>query len=167
MPSRYSSGVRIFHRVHQLNQGCSPPRCACKKFVLMLPKFSLKSITKNNSATLQGAISDFFKWTKSLDLSLTIPKCKVMHCGKRNRAFSYYIDRQLLESTETIRDLGVLMSDDMRYTEHTSDVVYGATRRTSFVLRSVIISRPEVYYKLLDTYISAIITCGSPAWSPT
>ena len=37
----------------------------------------------------------------------------------------------------------------------------------NFILRSLIISQPEVYYKLFDTYILPIITYGSPVWSPT
>ena len=34
---------------------------------------------------LQGAIDDFLRWTKSLDLILSVERCLVMHCGRKNQ----------------------------------------------------------------------------------
>lgn len=39
----------------------------------------------DDSKVLQRAIDDFYEWTKSFDLRLSVEKCLVMHCGKKKQ----------------------------------------------------------------------------------
>lgn len=51
-------------------------------------------------------------------MSLNSRKCKIMHFGKQNPRKEYYIDgkdgRVWLETSEVVKDLGVMISSDGR-----------------------------------------------------
>jgi hypothetical protein len=41
-------------------------------------------------------------------------KCKVMHMGSRNPGFNYTMNNQTLESTAEERDIGVMISENLK-----------------------------------------------------
>jgi len=115
---------------------------------------------------LQEAINRFYEWTLSLDLLLSVGKCNVVHFGRRNQFREYFINNTKLLKTDTIRDLGVILTTDFKFSEQTREVVNKASRRSNWILRSFAIKDIDVYIRLFDTYVLFILTYGSPIWNP-
>ena len=44
----------------------------------------------------------------------SIDKCKVMHTGNSNKNFKYYMDKKELEKVQEKKDLGVLITNDLK-----------------------------------------------------
>lgn len=55
--------------------------------------------------TLQNAIDLFFNWTQSLDLMLSLEKIYVLHYGRNNKKFDYFISGFQIKDAETMREL--------------------------------------------------------------
>ena len=91
----------------------------------------------------------------------------MMHYGRRNPNFNYYIEGHSLDASRSMRDLGIQVSNDMKFAEHTREVVFRATRRINYIIRSVALTQPSIYYKLFDTYVLPIIMYGAPVWQPS
>lgn len=121
----------------------------------------------NDYNVLQDAVNKFYRWTVALDLLLSVGKCNVLHHGRNNQRFTYFIDNQQIMPVNSVRDLGIILTPDLKFSEQTREVVNKASRRTNFILRSFTINKPEVYYKLFDVYILPILTYGSPVWNPS
>ena len=107
---------------------------------------------------LQGALDRFYEWTKQLDLKLSIEKCMVMHFGARNHNYVYTLCDQEIIKTTIVKDLGVLTTPDLKYSEHVKEIVTKASRRANWILRSFIVSEPELYIKLFNCYVLPILT---------
>lgn len=64
------------------------------------------------------------------------------------------------------RDLGVMMTPDLNYTEQTREAVNKATRQTNFILRCFVLSDDDVCMRLFQTYVIPILTYCAPVWNP-
>ena len=51
-------------------------------------------------------------------MNFNVKKCKVMHIGKNNMKHKYTMSGMELQSTKAEKDLGVVMSSDLKSTDH-------------------------------------------------
>ena len=75
-------------------------------------KICAKVNNDDDARQLQNAINDFHRWTKSLDLKLSVEKCVVMHCGNGNAKHDHFIEGQRLKAVGRVLDLGVITTPD-------------------------------------------------------
>ena len=60
------------------------------------------------------------KWTQPLvsisteQMEFNVEKCKVMHIGGTIRNFMYFMDQKQLEVVEEEKDLGVVITNDLK-----------------------------------------------------
>ena len=68
-------------------------------------------------------IDAFVKWSRDLDLNLSTSKCQVIHFGGNNLLLDYNIHGKPIESTSSVRDLGVMVDSRLTFGDHVTDVV--------------------------------------------
>ena len=61
-----------------------------------------------DSMKLQADINTLHQWAGSWQMLFNISKCKVMHIGRRNVGFQYYMNGQLLEEVTSYKDTKIL-----------------------------------------------------------
>ena len=86
---------------------------------------------------LQSALSALYDWTKEWQLEITVDKCCVMNIGAENCTPYLTLNNSVLP-VPNIRDLGVIVSNDLSATTHVTDVVGKARRRAKLILRTFI-----------------------------
>ena len=71
---------------------------------------------------------------------------------------------EIIERTETVRDLGVLLDDDMTFTSHLSKIKTELKQKSGWILRSI--SNRNIIHmrRLWKTYALPIIDYCSPLW---
>ena len=79
-------------------------------------------------------VSKVFDWLKQNQLGVAIEKCSVLHLGHSNPRFSYSYDNSILPCVSEMRDIGVLMSNDMKSSLHCSAVVKKASTMVNLFL---------------------------------
>jgi len=52
-------------------------------------------------------------------MKFNVDKCTVMHIGSVNKKCSYQLGNNVLESTDTKKDLGIWISNDLKFEFHT------------------------------------------------
>ena len=75
-----------------------------------------KSVTKiSGSISLQNDLDQLLGWADRWKMSFNIDKCKVMHLGVNNNNFGYLMNNSWVDVTEEEKDLGVIISNDMKF----------------------------------------------------
>ena len=104
----------------------------CKLFVDNTKLFH-EILGAEDVSTLQGDLNRLAHWSAEWLLSFNIEKCKIMHCGQSNPAKDYVMkdmhnELKVLKTTRLEKDLGIIVSDDLKASEHCQTAAKKATR---------------------------------------
>jgi hypothetical protein len=129
--------------------------------------------TQQEREALQTDIDTCVEWANTWLMRFNIAKCKVMHVGrgKRKSAQEYTMRDDLgaehvLEVTRVERDLGVLVSDDLKLGNQCHAAATKARWKFG-ALKQVFTSRsPELWVVLWKTHIRPHLEHAIHAWSP-
>lgn len=78
----------------------------------------------------------------------------------------YHIGEQQLPSLDVIRDLGIMIDKDLKFSAQVASAVSRCSRTMSWILRAFVISDTVTHLRLLDTYVAPLLLYTSVAWSP-
>lgn len=96
--------------------------------------------TTNDSKLLQKDLDRIYKWKLDNNMSFNSSKFELIRYGRNNdlkTATSYYTDDgSIIEEASTVKDLGVLMSNNCTFREHINDVIVKTKSISSWVLRT-------------------------------
>ena len=68
--------------------------------------------------TMQVDLTNLENWSLKWQLPFNSSKCKVMYIGKKNPMTPYKLYNKVLDSTESEKDLGVMMDNSMKFHTH-------------------------------------------------
>lgn len=117
--------------------------------------------------SLQSDLDLISNWSKDWLVKLNASKCKVMHFGNRNNKYEYRLNERLLEETTTERDLGVFISNDLKWAHQCNKAAAKANRMLG-VLQKTFISRDILLWKRLYlVYVRPLLEFVMPVWCPS
>ncbi len=115
----------------------------------------------------QSDLAAIKEWCDANQLSLAIIKCSILHLGPRaNPRYTYVLGGSELPATNCVRDLGVLISPDLRFTEHCNNVAHSAAVKTNLVFNSFCNRSPSFLLQLYKTFVRSRLEYATPVWSP-
>jgi len=79
-------------------------------------------------------------------MQFNIDKCKVMHIGKHNLEFKYSMANTELETVREEKDLGVLISEDLKLSAHCTHSYVKAIRMLGLINRTIVNNYTKVWY---------------------
>lgn len=122
--------------------------------------------TIEDSRALQKDIDSVVEWCNKWLMELNAIKCKVMHCGRGNPRAKYTILGRELVTTERERDLGIILTPNMKWHEQVS-YASSAANRVLGVLRNAFVSRDlEIWRRLYTVYVRPHLEFAVQAWCP-
>ncbi|MCP4486062.1 MAG: hypothetical protein GY820_01885, partial [Gammaproteobacteria bacterium] len=71
---------------------------------------------------LQTDLINVIHWASQLQLAVALTKCAVLHLGTTNPCSSYLIDNQNLQPVNHIRDLGVIIDNELHFSKQCADI---------------------------------------------
>ena len=129
----------------------------------------LKMIAKAKDNQLsQNDINSLVLWQNKwlLKFNTKDNKCKVMHIGKSNPCNQYNMGGIVLPSVESEKDLGVLFSRKLDFSDHITSCINKASSCVAWVARSLISRDSEVMLKIYKSMIRPHIEYCVQLWSP-
>ena len=114
--------------------------------------------TDSDCKVLQLDLDKLMEWSLKWLLQFNIDKCKVMHCGHANPSYEYIMKDpckadKALKKTDLERDLGVLISNDLKATAHCQ----AAAKKAMVALRQLKMAFSEInkvnFKALYTTYV--------------
>ena len=101
-----------------------------------------------------------------------IQKCKVIHIGKGNPAFTYQMkdkNENIYELTTVTseKDLGITFQHDMKFDIHINNIVNKANRLLGLVKRTFSYMDRDTFFIIYKSIIRPIIDYGDSVWNPS
>ena len=70
----------------------------------------------------------------------------------------------IIERKEHLRDLGVIVQEDLLFTNHIAKVIYNVRSKSGWILRSMVSGKPEIMRKVWKCYILPCVDYCSVLW---
>ena len=112
------------------------------------------------------------KWAKTWQMSFNYDKCKVMHFGKRNSMHEYTMNigqnepLHKIERTLVERDLGVMLSNDLKWASQTEKATNAAKGIIAQLKNSFSYFDAELVRLLYVSLIRPHLEYAVPVWNP-
>jgi len=90
----------------------------------------------------------------------------MLHISKQKRDTTVHISGDIVPVVESVRDLGVLISNDLQPSVHVNDIVSRAHKRAAAILRAFVTRDSSLLMRAFLTYVRPILEYNSIIWSP-
>src|SRR5712671_4200021 len=129
-------------------------------------KMYLPVKSEEDRRLLQSDLNKIILWCEKWDLSLNTQKCHVLHIGKNNKLFAYYLNNDALETVNEERDLGVFITRTLNVSNQCNSVASKANQIAGFLGRHLPKLDPAEFKCLYTTIIRPGVEFASTAWAP-
>jgi len=99
-------------------------------------------------------------------MKFNVSKCKVMHTGPSNTNCSYFMNGQLLNSVTEHKDLGVIISSNLKVADHCHYACNKANKMLGMIKRTIKHRNLTVMVQLYKSLVRPHLEYCSPVWSP-
>lgn len=115
---------------------------------------------------LQEALDCLCEWADKWGMKFNLSKCKVMHVGKHNQKYEYFMNGEKIGTTEEERDIGVAVTVNMKPSSQCSKAAGRATSVLNQFRREFHYRDRHIFVKLYKQYVRPHLEFAVPAWSP-
>ena len=124
--------------------------------------------TPDDCSVVQSDLNLLMQWAEKWQMRFNVGKCQVMHLGKKNSQIQseYYMYQQKLKVCEVERDLGVLMSDDMKVSSQCQHAYLKANRVLGLIRRNIVNKTPDILVRLYKSLVRPHLEYCVSSWSP-
>jgi hypothetical protein len=115
---------------------------------------------------LQEALDQLCIWAEKWGMVFNVGKCKVMHMGHSNPAFNYTMNGQVLEETKEERDIGVIVSSNMKPTAQCLRAAKTAQTVLGQLSRAFHYRDRHIFMRLYKQYVRPHLEFSTQVWPP-
>ena len=100
-------------------------------------------------------------------MPFNLDKCKVMHIGHANQNADYSLMNHDIVSTDLEKDLGVLISSDLKFSKQCIEVEKKAQRLLGYIRRQFRYRNKEIVLSLYNSLVRPHLEYAVQFWSPS
>ena len=108
---------------------------------------------ESDQRKLQGALDQLSEWANKWQMSFNESKCKVLHFGNRNNKYNYSLNNIQLEESDKEKDIGVIISNSLKPTNHIDSTVRKANAMLGQMSRAFTFMMKDVFILCLGTIL--------------
>ena len=122
----------------------------------------------NDHLQLQADLMNLQDWESDWSMQFHPDKCQLLRIStKRDPSlYDYYINRQLISSTENAKYLGITINDKLSWNNHIDTIQKKANNSLNFIHRNFKNCSSHVKEKLYKAYVRPCLEFSSSAWDP-
>ena len=123
----------------------------------------------NNSldaGIMQADLDRMCQWSREWQMMFNVEKCKVMHIGKRSTKQDYKMNGKILEAVEKEKDLGILISHDLKVSLQCRQACNKANRMLGVINRTITYKNKKILLNLYKSLVRPHLEFSVVAWSP-
>ena len=146
---------------------CDTPGVLAKLFADDLKAIS--DLLVHNNSPLHKFLQKLENYIKENGLEIATNKCNVLHClPKKNPKISYFFNGLKLPNNQnSIRDLGIIVSDDLSWDAHVNKISKNALSRLFILLKAFKSNSPKLLVQMYHTYVRPLLEFATPVFNPT
>lgn len=116
---------------------------------------------------LQQDLSRLGDWSATWSMPFNTAKCKVMHIGYNNQMANYTLNGHQIEATDAEKDLGVIISKDLKFTKQCVEVEKKAQKLLGYISRQFRYREKKVVLTLYNALVRPHLEYAVQFWAPT
>ena len=129
-------------------------------------KLLSKIENEKDSQLFQQDIDQLVTWSNDWLLKFNIQKCHIMHFGKNNPKFKYNMEGKELNESTTERDIGVIITNELKPTEHVKTAASKANKMLGLLLNTFNYLDLDTFKVLYNSYVRPQLEFSVSAWNP-
>ena len=122
--------------------------------------------SKEDADRFQSDIDNLCKWAKDWAMEFNEQKCKIMHIGRNNPRFKYFMNGVELSVTEEERDLGIWTASSLKPHLQCTKAASSANRLLGIILKSFHYRTKQSLIPLYKSLVRPKLEFGAAAWNP-
>jgi hypothetical protein len=127
----------------------------------------LKAIrSRKDAEELQAALNNLCERASIWGMAFNIEKCKIMHVGRNNPGYDYYMNGIRLNVVEQETDVGVIIQKDLKTTKQCHKATNTATGVLRTIQRNFHFRDKVVFLQLYKQYVRPHLEFACTAWAP-
>ena len=117
---------------------------------------------------LQADLTRLLKWSQRWQLPFNQEKCKVVHYGRSNPRYNYYMsdENTPIPAVEVETDLGVIFDEQLKFSHHVDSVCAAANRKLGIINRTFSNLDRTGFMHLYKAIVRPRLEYCSTVWHP-
>ena len=115
---------------------------------------------------LQLTVNNISSFFKSRQLLVANDKCEKITFSKDNLIPEFTIDNHPLKEVDSVKDLGIFISNDLKWHLHINKIKSKAFQRARHILKSFHTNNIWTLLKVFESFVRPIVEYGSQVWNP-
>ena len=107
------------------------------------------------------------EWSVKWQMPFNVTKCKVMHIGYRNPNSEYSLLGNSIESTASEKDLGVVITNDLKFSKQCIEAEKKAQRILGYIKRQFSFRNREIVLSLYNSLVRPHLEYAVQFWCPS
>jgi hypothetical protein len=122
--------------------------------------------SRKDADELQLSLNNLCEWASRWGMAFNVDKCKIMHIGRNNPGYDYYMNGVKLKVVEQETDVGVIIQKDLKTVKQSQKAANTATGVLKTIQRNFHFRDKKVYVQLYKQYVRPHLEFACTAWSP-
>jgi len=122
--------------------------------------------TKNERLKLVNALKNVDEWSLKWKLKISTDKTFILHLGKNNPKEQYKIFDNTINEVESIRDLGIIIDNKLRFKEHITKIIKTVYFKMKTIFKIIKSKKTKTWITIYKSYIRPILEYAPEAWNP-
>ncbi len=127
-------------------------------------------ISDYDRQSLQDDLNKISAWSARWEMPFNVKKCHILQVGTRNLKYDYEMSGKKLESVHCVKDLGVMIMSNLKFSQQCKEAVGKPNRMLGFIKRNFSFRNKDIILPLYNKQLSqtalrvcsAVWNCGSP-----
>ena len=120
-----------------------------------------------NNVHFCNTLDNFYNWTIKWQLLIAYDKCNYFSIGPKSIDKStYYLGHVLLEEDDDIRDIGITMSRNLKFSSHCTKLASQAYSKAFLILKCFTSCNVALLIRAFLIYVRPLLESCTPVWSP-
>ena len=129
-------------------------------------KITSRVTTSAEKQELQSDLDHLIRWAEKWQMQFNVDKCKVLHIGSNNDRTNYSLNGSELCKANHEKDLGIIISNNLKPGKHVSEVVKTANKITGFIGRAFDYKSEKIILTLYNSLVRPHLEYCVQFWSP-
>ena len=122
--------------------------------------------TEEDSRRMQAIVDSLASWADKWGMAFNVKKCKILHVGRSNPRYKYYLNGEEVEEVKEEKDLGVFVEDTLKPTKQCTAAAKAANFTLGQIQRAFHYRKKEYLVPLYKTFVRPKLEHAVAAWSP-
>ena len=120
-----------------------------------------------NSTTFQSNLNSIYSWSLIWQIGISLTKSFIFEFGLPHSHQPFSIGNTVLTSPLTIKDLGIIVDPQLKFSNHILEMVKKANQRAALIHRSFLSKNTNNLILAYKTYVRPLLEYASPIWNPS